>query len=71
MYIGAMFDGTEDWCKIWKENWLAFSKMTWRIWQIFVHRVKNSNVILESKKAELNQNKNSKQLGWPDTVWKL
>ena len=54
-----------------KENWLVLSKMTWRIWQIFVHRLKNSNFILESKKAELNQNKNSKQPDWPDAVWKL
>ena len=44
-----------------KENWLALSKMTWRIWKIFVQRLKNSNFILESKKTELNQNKNSKQ----------
>ena len=42
-----------------KENWLVLSKMTWGIWQIFVHRMKNSNFILESKMAELNQNKNS------------
>ena len=44
-----------------KENWLALSKMTWRIWKIFVQRLKNNNFILESKKTELNQNKNSKQ----------
>ena len=50
---------------------LVLSKMTWRIWNIFVHRLKNSNFILESKKAELNQNKNSKQPDWPDAVWKL
>ena len=35
------------------------------------HRLKNSNFILESKMAELNQNKNSKQLGRPDAVQKL
>ena len=35
--------------------------MTWRICQIFVHRLKNNDFILESKMAELNQNKNSKQ----------
>ena len=28
------------------------------------HRLKNSDFILESKMAELNQNKNSKQLDW-------
>ena len=54
-----------------KENWLVLSKMTWRIWQIFVHRLKNSNFILESKKVELNQNQNSKQPDWPDAVWNL
>ena len=34
-------------------------------------RLKNSNFILESKMAELNQNKNSKQLDRPDSVRKL
>ena len=32
------------------------------------HRLKNSNFILESKTAELNQNKNSKQSNRPDAV---
>ena len=54
-----------------KENWFVLSKMTWRICQIFVHRLKNSNFILESKMAELNQNKNSKQPDRPDPAWKL
>ena len=36
-----------------------------------VHRLKNSDFILESKMAELNQNKNSKQPDQPDTVRKL
>ena len=54
-----------------KENWFVLSKMTWRICQIFVHRLKNSNFILESKMAELNQNKNSKQPDRPNAVWKL
>ena len=35
------------------------------------HRLKNSNFILESKMAELNQNKNSKHLDRPDAVRKL
>ena len=34
-------------------------------------RLKNSDFILESKMAELNQNKNSKQLVRPDAVRKL
>ena len=54
-----------------KENWLALPKMTWRIWKIIVHRLKNSDFILESKIAELNQNKNSKQPDRPDAVWNL
>ena len=54
-----------------KENWLVLSKMTWRIWQIFVHGLKNSDFILESKMAELNQNKNWKQPDQPDVVWKF
>ena len=52
-----------------KENWLVLSRITWRIWQIFVHRLKN--FILGSKMTELNQNKNSKQPDRPDAVWKL
>ena len=35
------------------------------------HRLKNSNFILESQMAELNQNQNSKQLDRPDAVRKL
>ena len=44
--------------------------MTWRIWQIFVNRLKNSDFIWESKMAELNQNKNSKQPNPPGVVCK-
>ena len=36
-----------------------------------LHRLKNSDFILESKMAELNQNKYSKQPDQPDAVWKL
>ena len=54
-----------------KENWFVLSKMTWRICQILAHRLKNSNFILESKMAELNQNKNSKQPDRQNAVWKL
>ena len=35
------------------------------------HRLKNSDFILESKMAELIQNKNSKQLDLPDAVRKV
>ena len=54
-----------------ERNWLALSKMTWRIWKLFVHRLKNSDLILESKMVELNKNKNSRQPDRPDAVWKL
>ena len=54
-----------------KESWLVLSKMTSRIWQIFVHRLKNIDFVLERKMAELNQNKNSKQPDRPDAVWKF
>ena len=36
-----------------------------------LHRLKNSDLILEGKIAELNQNKNSKQLDQPDAVRKF
>ena len=45
-YRGVIFDDTE--------NWFVLSKMTWRICQGFVHRLKNSDFILESKMAKLN-----------------
>ena len=36
-----------------------------------VERLKNSDFVLETKMAELNQNKNLKQPDRPDAVWKL
>ena len=36
-----------------------------------VERLKNSDFILETKMAELNQNQNSKQPDRPDAVWKF
>ena len=54
-----------------KENWLVLSKLIWRIWQIFLCRLKNSDFILESKMVELNQNKNSKQPDQLDAKWKF
>ena len=67
-YRGVMFDGTEDWCKIWMKSELFFQK--WEIWQI-IKDWKNSGIILESKMGELNQNKTLKQPNRPDAVWKL
>ena len=66
-YRGVIFDGTEGWCKIWRKTDSCFEI----ICKIFVYRLKNSIFILESKMAELNQNKNSKQPDQPDPVWKL
>ena len=42
-----MFDGTEDWCEIWRKTDLCFLKT-------FLYRLKNSDFILESKIAEIN-----------------
>ena len=54
-----------------KENWFVLSRMTRRICQIFVHRLKSTSFMLENKMAELNQNKNSNQTDRPDAVWKF
>ena len=54
-----------------ERNWLVISKMTWRISQIFVHKLKNKDFVLESKMAKLNKNKNPKQPDQPYAVWKL
>ena len=61
-----MFDCTEDWCKIWMKLTCAF-KNDMRNLENF-HRLKNSNFILESKVAQLNQNQNSQQPDRPDAV---
>ena len=52
-----------------KENGLVISKMTWGIWQIFTGW--KIEISFEKEMAELNQNKNSRQLHWPDVVSKL
>ena len=46
-----MFDGTEDWCKIWGKTDLSFLKF-------FIYMLKNSDFILESKMAELISKQN-------------
>ena len=68
-YREVMFDGTEDWSKIWKKTDLCFQNDIRKLTNF--HRLKNSDFILESKTAELNQNQNSKQADWPDAVWKI
>ena len=60
-YRGVMFDCTK----------VLLSKMTWRIWQIFAHKLNNRDFILESKMAERKKSKNSKQPDRPNAVWKL
>ena len=72
---GDIFDGTEDWCKMWRKTDLFFQwwiwQVTWWQWQIFVHRLKNSDFMWEREMVELNQNKNSRQPDRTDAVWKL
>ena len=46
-----MFDGSEDWCKIWRKTVLPFLK-------IFVYRLKNIDFMLENKITELNWKQN-------------
>ena len=65
----VMFDGTENWCKICRKLTCAFLNDMRNLASF--HRLKNSDFILESKIAELNQNKNSKQLDRLDAVRKL
>ena len=33
-YRGVMFDGTQDWYKVWRKTDLYFQKLAWGIWQI-------------------------------------
>ena len=66
-----MFDGTEEWYRIWRKTELRFPK--WHEVRNLANFpwLKNSDFILESKILELNQNKNSKQLDLPDALKKL
>ena len=70
-YWGVMFDGTEDWCKIWRKTDLCFLKLHEEFGKFSFTGWKIPNIILKIKIAELNQNKNSKQPDLPDAVWKL
>ena len=67
IYRGGMCYDNEEWCKIWKGIYLLFQKKNFANFQ----RLKNSDFTLGSKMAELNQNKNLKQLDRPDAVRKL
>ena len=64
-----MFDGNEDWFKIWRKTDLGFQKWHEKFGKF--SQAKNSYFTLESKMTELNQNKNSKQPDRADAVWKL
>ena len=72
-YRRIMFHGTEGWRKIWRKLTCAFQYDMRNLTNI--HRLKaiilSSDFILESKMAQLNQIKNSKQLDRPDAVRKL
>ena len=68
-YRGVMLDGTEDSCKFWRKLTCAFKNNTKNLANS--HKLKNSDFISESKLAELNQNKNSKEADRPDAAWKL
>ena len=66
-YRGVMFNDTEDWCNVWRKTTCALKNDMKSLANF--HLLKNSDFILESKIAELNQN--SKHPDWPDAVWKL
>ena len=68
-YRGVIFYDNEEWCKIWSKLACAFKNDMRNLAN--THRLKNSDFILESKMAELNQNQNLKQADRPDAVWKL
>ena len=68
-HIAVMFDGTEYWCKIWRKTDLYFQKCHREFGKF--DRLKNSDLILKKKMAELNQNQNSKQPDQPDAVQEL
>ena len=58
MYRGVMFNGTEDWCKIWSKATTAFKNGMRNL--VNFHKLKNNDFFLEIKMVELNQNKMSK-----------
>ena len=69
LHFNGLFDSTKNWGKVSSKLTCAF-KNDMRNLENF-HRLKNSDFILESKMAELNENQNSKQPDQPDAVWKL
>ena len=67
--MGVMFQDAEDWCEIWQKTDLCFQKWHWDFASF--HRLRNSDLILESKIADLNHIKNSRQPNGLDAMWKL
>ena len=65
-YRGFMFHDTEEWWEIWRKLTSGLENDMRNLTNF--HRLKNSDFILESKMAELNQNKNSKQLDRPSAL---
>ena len=68
-YRGVMFDDTENLFKIREKIDWSFQNGMKNLANF--RKLKNSHFILESKMAELNHNKNSKQLDQPDALRKL
>ena len=64
-----MFDGTGDWCKIWRKLSCTLKNDIGNLENF--HRLTKSDFILESTMMELNQSKKSKQLDRSDPVGKL
>ena len=43
-YKGVMYDGTQDWYKVWRKTDLCFQKLTWGIWQIFTRALESLQI---------------------------
>ena len=43
-YRGVIFDGTQDWYKVWRKTDLCFQKLTWGIWQIFTRALESFQI---------------------------
>ena len=44
-YRRVMSHNTEEWCKVWRKNWLLIPKMTWGIWWILIWPVASLKVL--------------------------
>ena len=43
-YRVVMFNGTQDWYKVWRKTDLCFQKLTWGIWQIFTRALESFQI---------------------------